>query len=197
MDDSELDQLLSDLESDRVERKESISDGEKIRQAICAFANDLPNHQKPGVVFIGVGDKGDCAQLPITDRLLQSLGGMKSDGNIAPFPSMIVQKRTVGGCELAVVLVHPSDAPPVYVKGTPWIRVGPRRSIATPEELRRLSEKRKSKDLPFDLHPIASATMDDLDLDLFGAIIYLRHFHAKFSSRTNGPSTINCMRCVL
>ncbi len=51
---SELESLLGDLESDRVERKESVSDNNKIRQAICAFANDLPDHQQPGVVFIGV-----------------------------------------------------------------------------------------------------------------------------------------------
>ncbi len=70
MDDSELEQLLCDLESDRVERKASVSDGDKIRQAICAFANDLPSHQNPGVVFIGANDDGTCAHLPITDQLL-------------------------------------------------------------------------------------------------------------------------------
>lgn len=54
MDDAELEKLLKDLESDRVERKASPSDRDKIRQAICAFANDLPNHQKPGVLFMGL-----------------------------------------------------------------------------------------------------------------------------------------------
>jgi ATP-dependent DNA helicase RecG len=66
MDDQELSNLLQDLESDRVERKASCSDGKKIRQAICAFANDLANHQKPGVLFVGVEDKGTCANLPIS-----------------------------------------------------------------------------------------------------------------------------------
>lgn len=46
MNDRELDLLLNDLESDRVERKASISDRNVIRQAVCAFANDLPNHQQ-------------------------------------------------------------------------------------------------------------------------------------------------------
>lgn len=46
MDDQEIAALLDDLESDRVERKASASDGKKIRQAICAFANDLPNQKK-------------------------------------------------------------------------------------------------------------------------------------------------------
>ncbi|MFP5269400.1 hypothetical protein [Coleofasciculus sp.] len=51
MNDQELATLLNDLESDRVERKALISDRSIIRQAICAFANDLPNHQQPGVLL--------------------------------------------------------------------------------------------------------------------------------------------------
>jgi predicted HTH transcriptional regulator len=54
MDDRELERLLEDLESDRVERKASILDGKKIRQTMCAFANDLPDHKQPGVLVIGV-----------------------------------------------------------------------------------------------------------------------------------------------
>src|SRR5438045_5976045 len=40
MNDQELLQLLHDIESDRVERKESLSDPDRAREAICAFAND-------------------------------------------------------------------------------------------------------------------------------------------------------------
>lgn len=47
--DQELTSLMSDLESDRVERKTSAADGGKIQQAICAFANDMPcNGQRTG-----------------------------------------------------------------------------------------------------------------------------------------------------
>ncbi|MEC4817342.1 MAG: ATP-binding protein [Scytonema sp. PMC 1069.18] len=170
MSDEELEVLLKDLESDRVERKASISDKNKLCEVVCAFANDLPNHQKPGVLFIGVKDDGSCANLPIDDRLLLTLSGMRSDGNILPFPTMIVQKRTICGCELAVVIVEPSDAPPVRFNGRVWVRVGPRRATATAEEERRLAEKRRFKDLPFDLQPLASADLDDLDLDVFDRV---------------------------
>src|SRR5207249_268103 len=101
--DPELEVLLKDLESDRVERKESLADPGRIRQAICAFANDMPNHRKPGVVFVGVRDNGDCARLPITDVLLRTLADIRSDGNILPFAVMTVQKKTIAGCELAVI----------------------------------------------------------------------------------------------
>jgi ATP-dependent DNA helicase RecG len=162
-----LEALLADVESDRVERKQSLSDKDKIRQAICAFANDLPNHQAPGVLFIGAKDDGSCAGLPITDDLLLSLAHLRSDGNILPVPSITVQKKTVNGCVLAVVVVQPSDAPPVRLDGRAWIRIGPRRALATPEEERRLSERRRSRDIPFDLRPVSTAETGDLDLDLF------------------------------
>src|SRR5262245_49079888 len=108
MDDQELLKLLQDLESDRVERKVSGADRDRICEAICAVANDLPNHQRPGVLFIGVGDDGSCAHLTITDELLLALAGMRSDGNIMPFPAMTVQKKILRGCELAVVVVEPA-----------------------------------------------------------------------------------------
>jgi ATP-dependent DNA helicase RecG len=165
--DAELEPLLTDVESDRSERKQSAAERDKIRQAICAFANDLPNHNAPGVIFVGARDDGSCAGLPITDELLRTLAGMRSDGNIVPFPAMTVQKRTLHGCELAVIVVEPADAPPVRYQGRVCIRVGPRRAIATPEEERRLSERRIARELPFDIRPITSASLADLDLELF------------------------------
>ncbi len=167
MHDCDLEALLEDLESDRVERKASPTDREKICQAICAFANDLPDHRLPGVIFVGVHDDGSCADLTITDEMLRGLADIRSNGNLLPFPSMTVQKKILRGCETVVIVVQPSDSPPVRYKGRVWIRVGPRRAIATAEEERRLAEKRRSKDLPFDIRPIDSASLDDLDEDLF------------------------------
>jgi len=165
--DSELAVLLGDVESDRVERNASLSNADRIREAICAFANDLPEHNKPGAVLVGAHDDGSCAHLPITDELLRTLADMRSDGNILPLPVMTVQKRTVGGCELAVVEVQPSLSPPVRYKGRIWVRVGPRRAIASAEEERRLTEKRRAADLPFDQRPVQGVSLDDLDLESF------------------------------
>jgi ATP-dependent DNA helicase RecG len=165
MNDQELEALLSEIESDRVERKSAISDRDKIRQAICAFANDLPGHQEPGVIFVGVDDQGNCANLPIADELLRKLADMRQD--VLPFASMRVQKRTLRGCDVVVVIVDPSEDPPVRYDGRIWVRVGPRRALATPDEERRLAEKRRSRDLPFDIRPAHRATLDDLDVRLF------------------------------
>ena len=64
----ELEALLKDQESDLVERKETDKKGEEIRQAICAFANDLPDHRGPGVIFVGVRDNGTHAGTKVTDE---------------------------------------------------------------------------------------------------------------------------------
>ncbi|MBN2209267.1 MAG: hypothetical protein JW759_08225 [Candidatus Coatesbacteria bacterium] len=40
----ELNALLKDIESDRVEGTTSTDDTDKFSEAVCAFANDLPNH---------------------------------------------------------------------------------------------------------------------------------------------------------
>jgi ATP-dependent DNA helicase RecG len=165
MDSQELTNLLNGSESDRVELKASISDLKKIRQAICAFANDLPNYQQPGVIFVGVNDNGSCSNISITEQLIQTLSSIRSDGNILPFPLLTVRKEIINECELVVVIVKPSDAPPVRLDGRTWIRVGPRRAVATAEEERRLNEKRRSGDLPFDLRPFPSGSINDLDIE--------------------------------
>ena len=167
--DNELEALLSDIESDRAERKESAKGDapEKLRQAICAFANDLPGRQCAGVAFVGVKDDGSSAGLPITDELLRTLSDMRSDGNIQPMPTMSVEKRTLHGKQVAVITVLPADAPPVRYKGRTWIRVGPRRGIASAQDERVLNERRRHRDLPFDLQPVSFATLADLNRSVF------------------------------
>ncbi len=157
---------MGDLESDRVERKQS-PEPERMRQAVCAFANDLPGRQAPGVLFIGVTDAGEPTGLPITDKLLMTLSDMRSDGNILPVPTLTVQKVVLRGVAVAVVEVYPSDAPPVRYKGQVWIRVGPRRAIATMEEERRLTERRVAGTQTFDQRPCAGAGIEDLVVETF------------------------------
>jgi len=163
--DDELTQLIDELESDRVERKQSWAGDapEKARQAVCAFANNLPNHDKPGVIFVGVTDTGDMAHLEVTDRLLQTLSDMKTDGKMLPPPTLTVERRVLKGAAVAVVTVWPADAPPVRYEGRVWIRIGPRRGLATAQDERILNEKRRYQDRSFDTRPIAGCPMSELN----------------------------------
>ena len=163
--DAELEALLDDLESDRAERKEAWAGDvpEKAGQVICALANDLPNHQKAGVLFVGVDDKGIPKNISVTDQLLLTLADIKSNGNLLPPPTMTVGKRSLKGSEVAVVTAWPADAPPVRFKGRIWIRTGPRRGIASAQDERILNEKQRHRDMPFDISPRPSAQLADLN----------------------------------
>ncbi len=167
--DEELMQIIASGESDRVEFKQSLSSNalEKIREAICAFANDLPNHEKPGFVFVGVKDNKTIVGLSEPNQSIEQLSHMKSDGHILPLPSMRVEKHTLEDKEVVVVTVEPADSPPVRCRGAIRIRTGARRDIATPQDERILTEKRQYKDTPFDIQSIPTSGLSDLNLIQF------------------------------
>ena len=169
MTDAELTGLLNAIESDRVERKRAWAGDAptKVRQAVCAFANDLPNHSGPGVVVIGAEDDGRPSGSPVTDELLQTLAHVKTDGRIVPPPTITVETRVLKAAPMVVLTVWPADAPPVRFDGRIWIRTGPRRDTATAQDERILNEKRRSRDRSFDTHPIRGCPIDELNRVVF------------------------------
>lgn len=163
-------QLIDQGETDRVEFKEALSGSaaDSIRAAVCAFANDLPGYGEPGVVFVGVRDSDRAVVgTAVTDEMLRQLADMKTDGNILPPPSLTVAKRTLRGQDIAIVIVAPSDSPPVRYRGRIHIRIGPRQGIATAQDERTLNERRRYGDRPFDLQPVPTADLGDLNLVQF------------------------------
>lgn len=165
----QLKDILSDLEADYIERTTSTTKIDKFCQAICAFANDLPDHRRPGYLLIGVHDNGTISGLKVTDELLKNLGGVRSDGNVLPQPLMNVAMFVLNGGDVAVVEVYPSDLPPVRYKGRIYIRVGPRKAIASEQEERVLSERRVAVARSFDARPCTETTIDDIALGQFDA----------------------------
>src|SRR5438034_511167 len=81
--DQQLEKHLDDLEADFLERKEAWTGSapETGRQAVCSFANDLPDHKVPGVLFVGVNNGGVPVGLEISDELLRILADIKTDGD--------------------------------------------------------------------------------------------------------------------
>ncbi len=168
MTDEEIKALLTDIEADNVERTVSTNDTNKFCKAICAFANDLPNHGRPGYLFIGVEDEtGEITGIEVTDQLLQNLASHRDSGQIVPLPSLTVQKRSFPEGDIAVVEVQPSDMPPVRYRGRVWIRVGPRRGIANEQEERRLTERRIHNASTFDMQPCLGCGQDQIVHSLF------------------------------
>lgn len=159
--------LLADMESDLIERTISIKEN-KLGPAVCALSNDFPNHKQPGYILLGVNDDGKLAGMKWTDNELQSIGNVKTNGNVLPQPSMIVSpifKFPEG--EVVVIQVTPSPYPPVRYDGRCWIRIGPRRDRATVEEERILIERRTSYAKTYDLIPALGANIEDLAIDYF------------------------------
>lgn len=167
--DEELTALLDDIETDRAERKRAWvgSAPDAVAKAVCAFANDLPNSGKPGVVFIGAEDNGSPCGVDVTDQLLLTLANLKSDGRTVPPPTLTVEKRRLKGADMAIVTVWPADSPPVRFEGRIWVRTGPRRDMATAQDERVLSEKRRHRDRSFDAHPIPGCPLEELNRVVF------------------------------
>ena len=167
----ELQQLLNDIESDRVERTISTDKMDKFGEAICSFANDLPDYQKPGYLIIGADDKtGKVVPIKINDALLKNIASIRTEGNIQPQPSMTVDKVELDGGSVVVVEVQPAHFPPVKYKGKICVRVGPRRGVANEDDERKLYEKRASHVLTFDALPCLGSSIADLDVILFKQI---------------------------
>lgn len=163
----ELDQLLPQLEQDRIEKTISRNDADKFGEAICSFANDLPNHKLPGYLLVGVHDDGSRAGMSIDEQQLQTLLSFRTDGRIVPPPALTVAKFTYPDGEVAVLEVQPHFLPPVRFKGKVCVRVGPRKGTANEAEERILTEKRSAFARTFDVLPCKGSTLEDISLELF------------------------------
>ena len=159
----ELLTLLNSTETYRIERTASITNMDKFQEAICAFSNDLPNSRKKGYLILGAEDNGSLSGLKVDDNLMKKIAGIRSDGNILPLPMMSVEKFEFNEGDLLVVEVSPALLPPVRYRGRTFIRIGPRRDIATESEERVLLEKRTSYMATFDAMPCFGTSLKDID----------------------------------
>lgn len=162
---AEIQELLKSTETYRVERTISTGDMDKFQEAICAFSNDLPNSRKNGYLIIGAHDDGTLSGLKVDDALMKKIAAIRSDGNILPLPIMSVERFEFPDGDLLVAEVSPSLLPPVRYRGRTFVRIGPRRDIATEAEERILLERRTSYMATFDAMPCLGATINDIDVN--------------------------------
>ena len=157
-------ELLRSTETYKIERTVSTSDMDKFQEAICAFSNDLPNSREKGYLILGAHDNGILSGLKVDDTLMKKIAGIRSDGNILPLPMMSVERFEFAEGDLLVVEVSPALFPPVRYRGRTFIRIGPRRDIATESEERVLLEKRTSYMATFDAMPCFGSSLKDIDV---------------------------------
>jgi ATP-dependent DNA helicase RecG len=166
---AEIEVLFRANESDLVERKKSTGLKEAILEAVCAFANDLPDHQRAGVIFIGVNDNGTCANQTFSEESVRDVVNWRNEGKVQPIPSLVADVRTIDGCSVIVLQVMPSDIPPVRFDGRIKVGVGPTRATASLADEIRLNEKRSARARPFDSRGISGLSVKDLDIARFEA----------------------------
>ena len=159
----DVSKLLHCTETYRIERTTSTGDMDKFQEAICTFSNDLPNSRKKGYLILGARDDGSLSGIKVDDALMKKIAGIRSDGNILPLPIMSVEKVEFEEGDLVVVEVSPALVPPVRYRGRTFIRIGPRRDIASESEERVLLEKRTSYMATFDATPCFEASLKDID----------------------------------
>lgn len=112
-----LRQMMTDLEAENVERTRSFDKVDKMGQAICAFANDLPGRGVPGYLLLGVENDGKISGKQIDDEHLTSLGGLKTEGNLLPPPAMALEVFHLAEGDVVVITVFPSTYPPIRYRG--------------------------------------------------------------------------------
>jgi ATP-dependent DNA helicase RecG len=165
--DAEIDVLFRTPESDLVERKRSTNLKADILETVCAFANDLPDYRRAGLIFVGVEDDGRCANLTITEKTVRDVANWRNEGKVQPIPTMIANTRVIDNCPLIVIQVIPSDIPPVRYDGRIIVGLGPTRITASLADEIRLIEKRGAHARPFDTRGIPGLAIADLDVVRF------------------------------
>ena len=164
---AELYELIAKGETERVEMTRAFDKADKIGQAICAFANDFADSGEAGILLLGVENNGEISGRRIEDKHLASLGGLKSDGNLFPPPSMSVEKLALPEGDVVAVTVFPSRYPPIKYNGQVWIRLGARKALANEEDIHLLVERRSRYGIRDEELPCDRAKFDELEIDLF------------------------------
>ena len=88
----EIQELLHSTETYRVERTTSTGDMDKFQEAICAFANDLPNSRKKGYLILGAHDNGSNVVGKDVGKDVGKVGG-KNGGDNVPKLSQVGRTR--------------------------------------------------------------------------------------------------------
>jgi len=187
MTESELKEILSEPESEHVERTCAFDKVDKMGEAICAFANDISGSGKTGYLILGVEDDGRIAGRRIDDEKWASLGGLKTDGNILPPPSMSMEKISLPEGDVIVIQVYPSAYPPIRYKGDVWIRIGPRKVKARDDDIHILRERRAKFGVRDEELPCERARLGDLDVDLFKAFYLPKAIDAQVIESDDRP----------
>ena len=136
--------LLAGEDTD-LEYKQTL-DGDKIKRAIVAFANDWQSNGG-GTILVGVADDGTVLGLTDTrDTVLQTAAKFASDGSIEPTPLVTVETECIDSKLICKIQVQAGQRRPYMWRGSGYIRIGTTSKATTHDENMILSRRNASVD---------------------------------------------------
>lgn len=126
-------QLLAGDESDRLERKASLSDSDGIRDTLIQFANDLAGRGGGHLIIGQAPDKSIVGLRVSDDEAQQKIAGIARD-KCRPAIPIKVECHETGTGRVAIVDVRASAARPHFT-GNCYVRAGSTKRSATDAEI--------------------------------------------------------------
>jgi ATP-dependent DNA helicase RecG len=154
-----LRQKLRSGEDSYTEFKERIDNTESVAGEVVAFANT-----EGGWLLVGVSDKGDVVGLANPTQTATQLAQICRENVLPPILPLIEAVEVEG--QVVVVLEVRGPHKPYRTKGGRYyVRVGPTKQDASPQELLRLAQRAGA--YRFDETPVPGTSEVDLDWALF------------------------------
>jgi ATP-dependent DNA helicase RecG len=152
--------LVSGGETQTVEFKRDISQRSDTAGELIALANSFG-----GTLLVGVEDDGRIAGVVDPDAAMNALANISRD-NCRPSLYPLIERVEIQGKTVVAARIDKRTGPPFENNsGQCFLRVGPTKRLATPEERARML--RQAGLYHFDETPVVGSTLDDLDRGAF------------------------------
>ncbi len=152
--------LIAGGESQTVEFKRDISQRSDTAGELIALANS-----GGGTLLVGVEDDGRINGVADPDAAMNSLANISRD-NCRPSLYPLIERVEMQGKSVVAARVEKRTGPPFENNsGQCYLRVGPTKRLATPQERARMLQQAGL--YHFDETPVAGTTLDDLDRQAF------------------------------
>ncbi len=153
---SDLNEIINNGESSKVEFKTEDVHPSSLAEEIVAFANF-----EGGIILIGIGDSGDI--IGCTKKSVEEFVINISRNNVRPSIIPLIEKIVINKKLILAVSIQKGDTPYCTSKGQYYIRVGSTKQTPTQQELLRLFQKRNI--LQFDETPVIKASVKSVDTE--------------------------------
>ena len=159
METKEINSILKEGESEKVEFKLSLSQIDEIVQAVAGFANF-----KGGMILTGVSDRGEVFGIEIGRGSIENLANIinqKTEPKV--HPEISVEK--IDNKKIIVINVSESIDKPVLASGKLYKRVGKSTILASRNEFEKLVLEKHKEKILFDSQICEGAGLGEIDND--------------------------------